>query len=100
MIGFLNASSPEITLTATGPGGSAWVKQNSTTATSFAYLIGVGFKFDLGRKLCFLTNIDYLSSNPEFKDVETITSLGDIDKSTWSQSMGTLNLSIGIGLKI
>lgn len=100
MIGFLSATSPEITITGTGPGGTAWIKQGSTAAYSFAYLLGAGFKFDVGRKLYLLTNIDYLGSNPEFRNVETTTSLGTRERSTWSQSMGTLNLSIGLALKI
>src|SRR5690606_1448615 len=100
MIGFLSASSPELTVTGTGPGGTAWIKQGSTAASSFAYLLGAGFKFDVGRKLYLLTNIDYLGSNPEFRNVETTTSLGTRERSSWSQSMGTLNLSIGLALKI
>lgn len=100
MIGFLSATSPEITITGTDPGGTAWIKQESTAASSFAYLLGAGFKFDIGRKLYLLTNLDYLGLNPEFRNVETTTSLGTREKSTWGQSMGTINLSIGIALKI
>jgi hypothetical protein len=100
MIGFLSTTSPEITSTISGPGGTAWFKRGSTDASSFAYLIGAGFKFDVRRKLYLLTNLDYLSTNPEFRNVETTTSLGTRVKSTWSQSMKTLNLSIGIALKI
>lgn len=100
MIGFLSASSPEITVTGTGPGGTAWIKQGSTTAASFAYLIGAGFKFDIGSKLYLLTNLDYLGSNPEFSDVELTASDGSRETDTWSQSMGTINLSVGIALKL
>jgi hypothetical protein len=100
MIGFLSATSPEITITGSGPGGTVWVKQSSTASTSFAYLLGAGFKFDLGKKLYLLTNLDYLGSNPEFKNVETTASDGTREKNTWSQSMGTINLSVGIALKL
>lgn len=100
MIGFLSANSPEITITGTGPGGTAWVKQGSTSATSFAYLVGVGFKLDIGSKLFLLTNLDYLGSNPEFSNVELTASDGSRWTDTWSQSMGTLNFSVGIALKL
>jgi hypothetical protein len=100
MIGFVSANSPNYTITGTGPGGTAWIKQESKAATSFAYLFGAGFKFDIGSKLHLLTNLDYLASNPEFRNIETTTSLGTRDRSTLSQNMGTLNLSIGIALKI
>lgn len=100
MIGFLNASSPELTFTASVPGAAIWVRQSSASATSFAYLLGAGFKFDIGERFYLLTNLDYLGSNPEFSNVQTTTSEGSGTTNTWSQTMGTLNLSIGIALKI
>ncbi len=100
MIGFLSATSPEITLTASGPGGTFWFKQSSASTNSFAYLLGAGFKFDIGKKLYLLTNLDYLGSNPEFKNVETLSSDGTREKSTWSQSMGSINISAGLALKL
>lgn len=100
MIGFLSATSPEITVTGSGPGGTAWIKQGNAGTISFAYLIGAGFKFDIGKNLYLLTNLDYLGSNPEFRNVETTTSDGTREKSTWSQSMGTINFSAGIALKL
>lgn len=100
MIGFLSASSPDITITGTVPGAKVWIKQGSKSASSFAYLIGAGFKFDIGSKFYLLTNLDYLGSNPEFSNVETIASDGSRETDTWSQSMGTLNFSVGIALKL
>lgn len=100
MIGFLNAISPEITISGWRAGESAWIKQVSADAMSFAYLVGAGFKFDIGNKFYLLTNLDYLGSNPEFSNVELKASDGSRTTGTWKQSMGTLNLSVGIALKI
>ena len=100
LIGFLSTSCPEITVTGSGPGGTAWIKQNNTSATSFSYLVGVGFKFDIGSKLYLLTNLDYLGSKPEFSGVETTASDGSRNFDTWSQPLGTFNLSIGIAIKL
>jgi hypothetical protein len=100
LIGFLNATSPEIDITGTAVGGSLWVKQGSVNSTAFSYLLGAGFKFDLGSKLYLLTNIDYMGANPEFRNIETTTSLGTRERNTFSQSFGTINLSVGIALKI
>ena len=97
MIGFLTAVSPEITVTAIGTGGAAWARQSSATATSFAYMIGAGFSLDLGNNMFLLSNLDYLGSKPEFRDVETISSDGTRLVDTWSQGMGAINLSVGIG---
>jgi opacity protein-like surface antigen len=99
MIGFLTAVSPEITITAIGAGGAAWARQSSATSTSFAYLIGAGFSFDLGNNLKLLSNLDYLGSKPEFRNVETISSDGSRFTDTWSQSMGAINLSVGVGFR-
>jgi hypothetical protein len=62
--------------------------------------LGAGFKFDIGKKLYLLTNLDYLGSSPEFKNVETLSSDGTREKSTWSQSMGSINISAGLALKL
>lgn len=100
MIGFLNATAPAITVSGSGSGGSGWIKVESASASSFAYLIGAGFKFDISDKLFLLTNLDYLNSNPEFINVETITSDGDRQLDTFNQTIGSINLSVGIALKI
>lgn len=100
LIGFVNASSPALTVTENDAGSSIWVKQSSTSATSFAYLIGAGFKFEIGSKLYLLTNLDYLGSKPEFSNVETTSSGGNRTTDTWSQSIGTLNFTAGIALKL
>jgi hypothetical protein len=100
LIGFLSSTSPEINLTGSFLGQSIWVRQSSANTFSFSYLLGAGFKFDIGSKLYLLTNIDYLGSNPEFSGVNTTASDGSLITSTFSQSMGTLNISVGIALKL
>lgn len=100
LIGFTSTTAPEITTTATSTYGSEWVKQSSKTASSFGYLLGAGFKFDIGKKLSFLTQVDYMGTKPEFKDVETTSSMGDYDKNDYTQRIQTLNLSVGLALKI
>lgn len=99
MIGFLRVASPEINTTISGTGGANWVKQNSVVSTSFSYLLCGGFKFDIGKKTCLLTNLDYLVSKPEFRNVEVTSSNGGAPQlSTFRQSIQTINFSIGVGL--
>jgi hypothetical protein len=100
MIGFVNAVSPNITITGSANGSSIWVKQGTSSAFTFSYLLGAGFKFDLGQKFYLLTNLDYLGSNPEFSNIDITASDGSRSKSTVSQPMGTLNLGLGVALKI
>lgn len=100
MIGFLHASSPDITLTGVQVGTSAWVKLNSASATSFSYLFGAGFKFNVGSKVCLLLNLDYLGTSPEFQNAKTTTSKGTSHTHTFKQSFGTINFGVGVGLRL
>lgn len=100
MLGFLNASSPELTITGSGPNGTFWIKNNAANATAFSYLFGAGFKFELGKKFYLLTNLDYLGSNPEFSNVETLSSDGTRTKDTYSQSIGAINVNLGLAFKL
>ena len=97
MVGYINATSPDITLTASSVSGSFWVQSQSTSAGAFAYLLGAGFKFGVGKHLGFLLNLDYMGANPEFVDVTTITSIGGYTTDTYSQKFGTVNVGVGIG---
>jgi opacity protein-like surface antigen len=99
MVGYLNASSPTIDLTAAANGASGWLKQESGSATSFTYLIGAGFKIDISNNLYLLTNLDYMSAEPEFKNVKTTYSDGSSDSVDFKQKIETVNISAGIAFK-
>jgi isocitrate dehydrogenase len=62
--------------------------------------LGAGFKFNFAKRLCFLTNIDFLSAKPEFKDVLITNSNGDFISNTFSQKFGTINIGFGLGLRL
>jgi hypothetical protein len=101
MIGVMNTACPELNVTLEGTGGEVWINQSSVSAASFAYLIGGGIKYDVGKKICLLVNIDYLSSKPEFTDVEITSSDGSAPQiATVSQSIGTINVGFGVGLRL
>jgi hypothetical protein len=100
MFGFLNAASPEINITGRIDSQSEWAQQHSKMSTAFSYLLGAGFKFNIAKRLCVLTNIDFLSAKPEFKDVLITNSKGDYITNTFSQKFGTINIGFGIGLRL
>jgi hypothetical protein len=100
LIGFGSATSPQLKITGSSSGNLAWVNQASATASSAAYLIGAGFKFNVGSKVCLLTTLDYFGSKPEFKNVLMTASTGDSQKNTFSQSIETINLGIGFGFRL
>jgi len=97
MIGYLNATSPQITVNGNYLGTNFWVLTESASAGAFAYLLGAGFRFNLGTHLCLLTNLDYLGATPEFLDVATVTSIGGYSTNSYQQKFGTVNVGVGIG---
>ena len=97
MIGYLNATSPQITLYGDFQGTTFWVNTESASAGAFAYLLGAGFRFNLGNHFCLLTNLDYLGATPEFYEVATTTSVIDLSTNTYQQKFGTVNVGVGIG---
>lgn len=100
LFGFLSATSPQIDYFLVGPGGSGWVRQASASASAFSYLFGAGFKYDVSKRICLLAQFDYLGSKPEFTGVQTTNSTGYYNKSTFSQSFGTINFGIGAGYRL
>lgn len=100
MIGFISATLPKVTFDLSDADGSGWVKRSSTTGTSFAYLIGAGIKYDAGKRVSVLANIDYMGANPEFSDVEVTNSIGDYSKNTFSQKYGSINIGFGVGYRL
>jgi hypothetical protein len=100
MVGFISATSPDMTINLSSSDGSGWVKQSSASGTAFAYLAGIGLKYNAAKRLCVLMNFDYLGAKPEFEDVETTSSMGDYGKSTYSQTFGSINIGFGVGYRL
>ena len=101
MIGLLTATYPGFTVTVDlGPFGSGGAEETSASSIAFSYLLGCGFKYDAGHKVCLLANIDYLGYNVDFKNVKTTTGAGIDLTNNFSQSSGTVSISVGVGLCI
>lgn len=100
MIGFVNAVSPNITITGSANGSSIWVKQGNASAFTFSYLLGAGFQFDLGQKFYLLTNLDYLGSNPEFSNIDITASDGSRSKRTGIKALAASILRLAEKAKI
>ena len=100
MIGFLSATLPKVTFDLSTTEEAAWVKRSSSKGTSFAYLIGAGIKYDAGKRVCVLANLDYLGANPEYVDVESTSSFGDYSKDNFSQTLGSFNIGFGVGYRL
>lgn len=89
------SSSPEVNLSYSIPGiGSSSSKQESSDATSFSYLLGMGFKYKLSETLGLRLMADYHTSNPKF----TLVSYpADAPVEYLSeQKIGTFNVGVGL----
>ena len=100
LLGIINISSPQVTVTGTNGVISTSAEEASASATSFAYLIGGGFRFNLGTTMCLLLNVDYLGSKPQFNDAYASSSQGNSTQGSFSQSVGSVNVSAGIAFRL
>jgi len=101
LLGFTTILLPDFTDKFTDPntGDIYIIKERSTSATSFSYLMGLGLKYDIGNRICLLTNVDYIGARPEFKKVTTVDNYSSSTRS-YTQSFGTVNVGIGIGYRL
>lgn len=100
MLGFASVSSPtyDIRYSAIGVGDVLTFKQTSSTSGAFAYNIGAGLRWNVGRKICLLWMLDYMATNPEFEfDFTNID--GTTTRRKYDQPISTFNSSISIGYR-
>jgi|GEM_PF-6429265 len=94
LAGIQRTSSPDADIDISVPNvGSFSGRQESASATSFAYLFGAGFKYNLSSTLALRLSADYSYSNPEFKDIKVTGQEGNL-----SSSQKVTILDAGLGL--
>lgn len=92
-------SSPEVNFSFNIPDfGSISSKQESQSATSFAYLVGLGFKYQINNKLGLRLYGDFNNSTVNFKEY-TVGS-GETAITAPSSKQNTGNIDVGLGLVI
>ena len=100
MIGFMTATSPTYDARLIGSTNNLVIlQQSSATATSFAYLVGAGLRWNVGRRICLLWNVDYSAAKPEFTTYST-NNLGAGSNNTYVQPLSTFNSALGIGYRL
>jgi hypothetical protein len=103
LLGALSSNSPQFTIDVIGNGISGWVEVESASTAVLAHQIGAGIRYNVGRRICLLANLDYMGANPEYKNVITRSSNslgGNIERNTFSQYMGTINFGVGVGFRL
>ena len=100
LIGFLNATSPAATIAGDFFPYNIYIHQSSANASAFSVLLGGGFKFDVGKRICLLLNLDYLAAQPEFVNVEQTSNFAPATKRTFTQEFTTINFGFGIAYRL
>ncbi len=96
LLGIMTANSPEITTSAIGNGEYIWVKQNNKISTAICYSAGISMNLKMTRESSFKIEVDCLGGKPNFKNVEMNSMKGERDTKTFSLSMTTINLNMGL----
>jgi len=106
LVGFSTARLPAMTTVAYNSSGTkliTWSQDQAETVT-FSYIIGVGAKLDVSKKICLLFNVDFYGAKAEWENVREI-SVGHITGSTeirkydYKQNFSTVNISAGFGFR-
>lgn len=90
-------SSPELNVSYSIPGlGSSSSKQESQSGTSFAYLLGLGFKYQINNTLGLRLLGDYNDSNVNFKQFTVNSGGNTITVPSSKQKTGTIDVGLGL----
>jgi len=95
--GYLNTSSPEISLT--GDDQGTFMKVEGKTVSSPVYFGSASVRFPISNMLYLNFGFQYIASSAKFKNVQTITSIeGVVTESTTSfdRTMDTWGLNVGL----
>ena len=94
--GYMNITSPNISLTTANPG--VYYKVESSTTSSFVYLTSASLRYPVLKRLYISLGFDYIGSSADFKDVTTIRSFeGNTveSKASFEQTMDSWALTVG-----
>ncbi len=92
LLGAALATSPEISIKTTSNQTGSFA---SKSGNGLALLYNVGVKYDVGKKICLLFNLDYIDTKPTF--TYTNSSGG---QSTANQSIQSLSYTFGVGYRL
>lgn len=99
MGGFIYAHSPTIYITGKETGVEDKILNiEQSSAASWAFDAGAGFRYNRTSKQYFILFADYMMAQPHFSNVAITSVNNDLQRQdTFTQDIGTLNISIGIG---
>ncbi len=97
LFGAMSAKVPQISISTSTTSSEI---SESKSAGCLAFLIGGNFRFMADKKISILTGLDFYKCSVEFPNVKTTHPDGSTHKDTFTQSVSTINLSIGIAYRL
>lgn len=99
--GIMKSSTPRMVFTASN--GSS-ISEDGKSASSFVFLLSAGGHYPLGRLIDITGNLEYLSSNPTFNNINKITSNPEnittsTSISSYKQNISLLSFNVGCRVK-
>lgn len=99
LFGFAQASSPRLKFSRLD-GGMLLAEQQEGDASTFTYVIAVGFKFDVGARTCLLAGLDYQGLEAQFTDVRIDSGDGSTTRTSFKQPFSMINVGVGIARRL
>lgn len=100
LIGIARITSPEIVVTGKAIGMFAGVTEESKIVSSIIYLVGIGYRYNIGMHVSMFINLDYSYSKPEFTDVKLIAPWGTYSTTSFNQKIENCNIGVGVAFKM
>jgi hypothetical protein len=77
-----------------------WFVELPTYASTLGYQLGLGYQYQVNKRLSLIASFEYFGAAPEFGDITSYASSGSIFSDTRSQKMNVVNTRIGIGINL
>lgn len=96
-VGYASVTSPVLKIGTRD--GYLFYKRESAVTGAPAYMLGVGLKGDMGKKLCLLVNLDLQGMQADFDEVKTDDPVTGPGKVSYSQSIALVTFAAGLGYR-
>ncbi|MFZ1686349.1 MAG: hypothetical protein WAU70_02940 [Flavobacteriales bacterium] len=97
LVGYASVTSPVLKVGTRD--GYLFYKRESAVVGAPAYILGVGLKGDLGKRLCLLVNLDLMGAQATFDEVKTESWVTGAGKVSFTQSISLVTLAVGLGYR-
>lgn len=97
MVGYASVTSPVLKVGTRD--GYLIYRRESAVVGAPAYMLGVGLKGDLGKRLCLLVNLDLMGAEATFDEVKTDNPVTGPSKVSYTQSISLVTMAVALGYR-